>query len=219
MNTKALVLLSGGQDSATCLAQAIKDFPGAVSAVAFDYGQRHKIELDQAAIIAKKTHINLDIISLPFISDLTHNALTRKDIAIESKEGELPSTFVDGRNLFFLSVAAVIAKQQGCHILYTGVCETDFSGYPDCREDFIKSLEQTLTLAMDYSFQIRTPLMFLSKSETVLKMKDLGFLDLYRLTHTCYEGTRPACGKCPACLLRLNGFAEAGIKDPLDYVE
>ena len=113
----------------------------------------------------------------------------------------------------------MIAKQQGCHILYTGVCETDFSGYPDCREDFIKSLEQTLTLAMDYPFQIRTPLMFLSKSETVLKMKDLGFLDLYRLTHTCYEGTRPACGKCPACLLRLNGFAEAGIKDPLDYVE
>lgn len=217
MTIKALVLLSGGQDSTTCLAQALKDFPGEVAGVVFDYGQRHNIELKQARIIAEKTNIPLQTVNLPFISELTSNALTRDNIAIETKEGELPSTFVDGRNLFFLSVAAVIAKQQGCHILYTGVCETDFSGYPDCRNDFIKSLEKTLHLATDYHFEIRTPLMYLSKSDTVLLMKDLNQLDLYRDTHTCYEGLRPACGKCPACLLRLNGFKQAGIKDPLEY--
>ena len=217
MTTKALVLLSGGQDSTTCLAQALHDFPGEVAGVVFDYGQRHKIELQQAEIIAKQANIELQTVHLPFISELTSNALTRSDIAIESKDGELPSTFVDGRNLFFLSIAAVIAKQKGCHILYTGVCETDFSGYPDCRNEFIKSLEKTLHLATDYHFEIRTPLMYLSKSDTVLLMQKLKRLDWYKDTHTCYEGMRPACGICPACVLRLKGFEEASIEDPLDY--
>ncbi|RAP27398.1 7-cyano-7-deazaguanine synthase QueC [Candidatus Marinamargulisbacteria bacterium SCGC AG-343-D04] len=214
---KVLVLLSGGQDSTTCLAQACHDFPGEVMAVGFDYGQRHRIELTQAQRISDIAKVPFEVISLPFISSLTDNSLTRKDMPIEHKEGELPSTFVDGRNLFFLSVAAVRAKQKGVRILYTGVCQTDYSGYPDCRDDFVKSLQQSLNLAMDYEFDIRTPLMFLTKAETVRMMETLGKLEWLKESHTCYEGKRPACGRCPACLLRLKGFLEVGIKDPLEY--
>lgn len=221
MTMKALVLLSGGQDSTTCLAQALSDFPGAgaVAGVAFDYGQRHNIELQQAEQIASLANIHLYKVDLPFISTLTHNALTRFDMDINTPTESLPNTFVDGRNLFFLSTAAVIAKQYQCHVLYTGVCETDYSGYPDCRHNFIQSLEQTLTLSMDYAFDIRTPLMFLSKADTILLMKKHDKLDWYRYTHTCYEGARPACGRCPACVLRLKGFEKAGIADPLEYVK
>ncbi|RAP31500.1 7-cyano-7-deazaguanine synthase QueC [Candidatus Marinamargulisbacteria bacterium SCGC AG-414-C22] len=217
MSIKALVLFSGGQDSTTCLAQACNDFPGRVAAVAFDYGQRHRVELEQAQIIAKLADVPLTVVPLPFISDLTSNALTRPDMDIATPTDSLPNTFVDGRNLFFLSVAAVIAKQQDCSILYTGVCETDYSGYPDCRQSFITSCTETLNLAMDYTFEIRTPLMYLTKAETVLLMKNLNCLDWYAHTHTCYNGQRPACGTCPACELRLKGFADAGLTDPLEY--
>jgi len=217
MSSKALVLFSGGQDSVTCLAQALTDFPGAVETVAFDYGQRHFIELDQARKVAALAGVPFRVIDLTFISQLSQNALTDSSIKIETKEGELPSTFVPGRNLFFISVGAVIAQQKNIKVVYTGVCQTDFSGYPDCRDNFIKSCEQTVNLAMDTALEIRTPLMWLTKAQTVTKMEALGHLDWYQESHTCYEGHRPACGVCPACILRLKGFAEAGVSDPLAY--
>jgi len=217
MKPKALVLLSGGQDSTTCLAQALHDFDGHVEALAFDYGQRHKVELEQARKIADVASVPLHISDLGFIHSITENALTRESITIEEKEGELPSTFVDGRNLFFISVGAVVAKSKGIQTIYTGVCQTDYSGYPDCRDDFVKSLNQTLNLSMDYSFDIRTPLMWLTKAETIQLMDTLGKVEWYEHTHTCYEGQRPACGQCPACKLRLKGFEDAGIIDPIEY--
>ena len=213
---KAVVLFSGGQDSATCLAQALSECEE-VHAVGFDFGQRHRVELEQASIISRKANVPFQIVDLAFLPKLSTNAQTDDSLSIEHNEGELPSTFVPGRNLFFLSVAAVIAREKGFDTLYTGVCETDYSGYPDCRSDFIASCEQTINLAMETKLKIKTPLMALSKAETVYLMKDLGHLEWYSETHTCYEGKRPACGVCPACLLRLKGFEEAGISDPLLY--
>lgn len=212
-----IVLFSGGQDSTTCLAQACADFPNQVLALGFDYAQRHKIELIQAQKIADLAKIPFRIIDAKFISSLAPNALIDKNIIITQNDGELPSTFVPGRNLFFLSIAGVIARHIGASHLYTGVCQTDFSGYPDCRDEFIKSAEKTINLAMETQLKIHTPLMWLTKAETVLKMKKLGKLEWYKETHTCYEGLRPACGTCPACILRLKGFKEANIQDPLSY--
>ncbi len=216
---KALVLLSGGQDSTTCLAQACADFPNEVTTLAFNYGQRHTIELEQAKKIAALANVPFDIIDLSYIATLSQNALTSHTIPIESSSETLPNTFVPGRNIFFLSTAAVIAKEKEISILYTGVCETDYSGYPDCRHDFIKSLETTVSLGLNYPITIKTPLMNLTKAETVLLMKSLGKLDWYKESHTCYEGKRPACGTCPACLLRLQGFKKANIIDPIKYIK
>ena len=197
---------------------ALDAYPGNVTAVAFDYGQRHRIELEQAGLIAKMAGVSFRVIDCTWMAGLSQNSLTSIDIPIAQLPGELPNTFVDGRNLFFLSIAAVIAKQQAIHTLYTGVCETDFSGYPDCRNAFIRSLETTLGLALDYAIDIQTPLMWLSKADTVRRMQTLGKLDWYAHTHTCYEGLRPACGTCPACLLRLRGFKDAGVVDPIPYL-
>ena len=212
---KALVVLSGGQDSTTVLYWAKKHFDEVI-AVSFDYDQRHKIELKSAKLVAGMADVHHEILDAKFINELAANALTR-DIAIEQKEGELPTTFVDGRNLFFLSMAAVYAKQRGINYLVTGVCQTDYSGYPDCRRDFIDSLEQTLSLAMEYDFHIVTPVMFLSKAQEVKMAESLGqeCLNALAVSHTCYEGVFPPCGKCPACILRAKGFEEAGIEDPL----
>jgi len=216
--TKAIILHSGGQDSTTCLVWALKKFDY-VEVISFDYGQRHKIELKAAKKIANKLNVPHKTIKLPLIKELTKNALTDDSINVKGKDKQgLPSTFVEGRNHIFLSVAAIYAKQKGIPNLVTGVCQTDFSGYPDCRDDFIKSLQKTLNLAMEYPFKILTPLMHLTKAETVQLMEKLGGLDLLQYTHTCYEGGRPACGKCPACKLRLKGFKEAGIQDPLPYL-
>lgn len=212
---KALVVFSGGQDSTTCLIWAIKKFD-AVEAITFDYGQRHKVEIACAKKIAKIKKISHSIVDAQFLNDLTENALTRKNIKIEWKN-DLPTTFVPGRNLMFLSLAGIIAYQKGIRDIVTGVCQTDFSGYPDCRDAFIRSLKKTLNLAMEYDFKIHTPLMFLTKKETVELMKNFGEINLLRHSHTCYYGKRPACGTCPACELRLKGFREAGIKDPLEY--
>lgn len=214
-NNQAVVLHSGGQDSTTCLMWAIKKFKK-IFIISFDYGQRHKSELKAARAIARKLEIPYKVIKLPFIKDLTNNALTNSKLEIKVGNG-LPSTFVDGRNHMFLSVAAIYAKQMSIPNLVTGVCQTDYSGYPDCRDDFIKSLEKTLRLAMEYPFKIHTPLMRLTKAQSIKLMQKLGGLNLLKYTHTCYEGSKPACGKCPACKLRLNGFKEAGIKDPIPY--
>ena len=214
-NNQAVVLHSGGQDSTTCLVWALKRFKK-VYLISFDYGQRHKIELRAVRQIAKKLKLPYRIIKLPIIKELTENALTNPKLKIKTGKG-LPSTFVDGRNQIFLTIAAVYAKQKSIPNLVTGVCQTDYSGYPDCRDDFIKSLQKTLRLAMEFPFKIHTPLMNLTKAETVKLMQKLGGLNLLKYTHTCYEGTRPACGKCPACKLRLKGFREAGMIDPLSY--
>lgn len=214
--SKALVLLSGGQDSATCLALAIAEFGAAnVMTLSFDYGQRHRIELEKASLLAAIAGVSYQEVALPFIAGLSHNALTDSEMVIDAIGPEsMPNTFVPGRNLFFLSVAAVVAKQHGIRILYTGVCQTDYSGYPDCRDTFVRSLNVTLNLAMEEHFEIRTPLMWMTKAETVALMADLGRLDWYAHTYTCYEGVVPPCGSCPSCVLRAKGFAEAGVLDP-----
>ncbi|WP_201451734.1 7-cyano-7-deazaguanine synthase QueC [Geobacillus sp. TFV-3] len=206
---KAVVVFSGGQDSTTCLFWAKKRF-AEVEAVTFDYGQRHRREIDVAASIANELGVRHTVLDLSLLGQLAPNALTRRDIAIEQKEGELPTTFVDGRNLLFLSFAAVFAKQRGARHIVTGVCETDFSGYPDCRDVFIKSLNVTLNLAMDYEFVIHTPLMWLTKAETWKFADELGALEFIRTkTLTCYNGIiADGCGECPACVLRKRGLDE-----------
>jgi len=144
------------------------------------------------------------------------NALTDSDIAVEKSSGnDLPNSFVPGRNLIFLTFAAAFAWQRGISDLVAGVAQTDYSGYPDCRRDTIDALEQSLNLGMERTFTIHTPLMNLSKKETVELARDLGALDAMGFTHTCYNGQRPPCGTCPACQLRAKGFLEAGIADPL----
>jgi len=214
---KAIVLFSGGQDSTTCLAQALQDHPNQVEALIVDYGQIHKIEITQAKKIADIAHVPLTVLDLTLLSQFNQNALTNSAIQIDHKEGLLPNTFVPGRNHILLSYCAIVAYQKGISNIYTGVCQTDYSGYPDCRDTFITSLTHTLNLAMDYHFHIHTPLMHLTKAQTILLMQQLGKLDWYAHTHTCYLGKRPACGHCPACKLRLKGFAEARINDPLSY--
>jgi 7-cyano-7-deazaguanine synthase len=206
---KAIVVFSGGQDSTTCLFWAMKQF-GEVEAVTFNYGQRHSLELECAAQIAKEQNIKHHVLDMSLLSQLAPNALTRSDIEIEAKEGQLPSTFVDGRNLLFLSFAAVLAKQVGARHIITGVCETDFSGYPDCRDVFIKSLNVTLNLAMDYPFVIETPLMWLTKAQTWQLADELGAFDYVReKTLTCYNGIiADGCGECPSCRLRAHGLQE-----------
>ena len=212
-----LVLLSGGQDSTTCLAIALNECSD-VYALLFNYGQRHDIELQQAKKIAALAGVSFQLVDAQFIAHLNKNSLTDSRLTIVQNTKGLPNTFVPGRNLFFLSMAAVYAREKQCESIYIGVCETDYSGYPDCRRDFIQSCEQTINLAMETTIKLETPLMDLSKEETVLLMKQLGKLDWYKESHTCYEGQRPACGVCPACLLRVKGFKQAGITDPLDYV-
>jgi len=204
---KAVVVFSGGQDSTTCLFWALQHF-SEVETVTFHYGQRHVQELDCAANIAKELGVKHHVLDMGLLNQLAPNALTRSSIDIEAKDGELPTTFVDGRNLLFLSFAAVLAKGIGARHIVTGVCETDFSGYPDCRDVFVKSLNVTLSLAMDYSFVIHTPLMWLDKAETWHLADELGAFDFVReRTLTCYNGIiADGCGECPACQLRRRGL-------------
>lgn len=206
-NEKAFVVFSGGQDSTTCLFWA-KSMFAEVEAITFDYGQRHKAEIQCATEIAKELGVRQTILDMSLLNQLAPNALTRQDIDIDQKEGELPNTFVDGRNLLFLSFAAIAAKQAGARHLVTGVCETDFSGYPDCRDSFIKSLNVTLNLSMDYPFVIHTPLMWLDKAETWRLADELGAFQFVReKTLTCYNGIPgDGCGECPACKLRRAGL-------------
>lgn len=210
----ALVLHSGGQDSTTCLAWAMKKF-AAVEAISFDYGQRHKRELLAAKKITKRLGVPHKIIRTGVFAQLGKNALISGDVAIRVPKKGLPSTFVPGRNILFLTMAAAYAYQKNIRHLVTGVCQTDYSGYPDCRQNTMSSLEKTLSYGMDAKFKIHTPLMFLTKAQTVHLMKRLGGLRLLALSHTCYEGLRPPCETCPACRLRAKGFREAGISDPL----
>lgn len=208
MNQSALVVFSGGQDSTTCLFWAMRKFDR-VEAITFNYNQRHKAEIDCAAKIAEEFNVPHLVIDMSLLNQLAPNALTRNDIEIKAGEnGQLPNTFVDGRNLLFLSFAAVVAKQKGIKHIVTGVCETDFSGYPDCRDVFIKSLNVSLDLAMDYTFVIDTPLMWINKAETWELADQLGRLEyVQKNTLTCYNGIiGDGCGECPACKLRGTGL-------------
>jgi 7-cyano-7-deazaguanine synthase len=208
MNQSALVVFSGGQDSTTCLFWAMKKFDR-VEAITFNYNQRHKAEIDCAIKIAKEWDIPHMVVDMSLLNQLAPNALTRNDIEIKAGEGgQPPNTLVDGRNLLFLSFAAVVAKQKGMKHIVTGVCETDFSGYPDCRDVFIKSLNVTLNLAMDYPFVIDTPLMWIDKADTWELADQLGGLEyVQQNTLTCYNGIiGTGCGECPACKLRSAGL-------------
>lgn len=207
-NEKAVVVFSGGQDSTTCLFWALERFKE-VEAVTFDYNQRHSLEIECAKNIAKEAGVAHHILDMSLLNQLAPSALTRQDQEVQAgEEGELPNTFVPGRNLMFLSFAGILARQMGAKHIVTGVCETDFSGYPDCRDIFIKSLNVTLNLSMDDTFVIHTPLMWLDKAETWELADELGQLDYVReKTLTCYNGViGDGCGECPSCKLRKNGL-------------
>ncbi|WP_294586469.1 7-cyano-7-deazaguanine synthase QueC [uncultured Phocaeicola sp.] len=208
-NQAALVVFSGGQDSTTCLFWAKKHFKE-VYALSFVYGQKHVKEVELARAIAGKAGVHFDAMDVSFIGNLGRNSLTDTSIRMDEvkPDGSFPNTFVPGRNLFFLSIAAVYARERGiCHLV-TGVSQTDFSGYPDCRDSFIKSLNVTLNLAMDEQFVIHTPLMWIDKAQTWALADELGVLDIVRHdTLTCYNGVQgDGCGHCPACKLRREGL-------------
>lgn len=217
--SSALVVLSGGQDSTTCLYWA-KTMFHAVRALTFDYGQRHRTEIYAAREIAEGANVPWSLISVPDVGKSIFSALTRPDVEIKVEEAgsqarSLPNTFVPGRNIIFLSIAAGVAVSLGIRDLVTGVCETDYSGYPDCREPTIRSMEHTLGLALDsVDFSIHTPLMHLSKAKTVELALQVGAWGALAKTVTCYQGFIPGCGECPACVLRAKGFREAGQADP-----
>lgn len=207
-NNKAVVVFSGGQDSTTCLFWALKKFDS-VEVVTFDYNQRHNEEINVAKEIAEDMDVRHHILDMSLLNQLAPNALTRDDIEVkDGDEGELPSTFVPGRNLLFLSFATILARQIGAKHIVTGVCETDFSGYPDCRDVFVKSLNVTLNLSMNDEFVVHTPLMWLDKAETWEMADELSAFQYVReKTLTCYNGIRgDGCGNCPACELRKNGL-------------
>jgi 7-cyano-7-deazaguanine synthase len=222
---RALVLFSGGQDSTACLAWALENYAH-VETVGFDYGQRHHVELTQRVFVlerlreafpkwGEKLHED-HFLDLGLLGQVSDTALTR-DTQIAMSESGLPNTFVPGRNLIFLTFAAALAYRRGLTVLVGGMCETDYSGYPDCRRDTLDALELSLTKGMDTAFTIATPLMYLDKAQTWAMAKDLGGQGLIDITindtHTCYEGDRAhhhawgyGCGVCPACDLRARGY-------------
>lgn len=216
---RALVVLSGGQDSTTCLHWALRQFDH-VEAVTFDYGQRHRVELGAARHIASQAGVRHHLLPINTFAALGGNALTDAGITPEAGmraegDSQLPNTFVPGRNLIFLTFAAALAWQQQLDHLVVGVAQTDYSGYPDCRDHTLQALEQALCLGMDRQILLHTPLMHLSKADTVRLAMQLGALPALAHSHTCYHGAVPPCGECAACQLRAKGFAEAGVADPL----
>jgi 7-cyano-7-deazaguanine synthase len=223
----AVVLLSGGQDSTTCLFWAKKRFRH-VHAVAFDYGQRHRSELETAREISKLAGLEheLVVLELGVLAQLGDSSLVSSSelagsggyVDEEMPEG-LPTSFVPGRNLLFLGVAAAYAVKKDIKDIVTGVCETDYSGYPDCRESFVSAMQEAVNQAMPSSagpIHIHTPLMHMDKSQVVHLAQLLGDTcwKALGLSITCYEGRRPGCGECPSCQLRAAGFEGAGLEDP-----
>ena len=207
----ALVVFSGGQDSTTCLFWAKKHFKK-VYALSFVYGQKHQQEVEIARTIAREADVEFESMDVSFIGHLGRNSLTDPTMVMDQEKpaDSCPNTFVPGRNLFFLSIAAVYARERGINHLVTGVSQTDFSGYPDCRDNFIKSLTVTLNLAMEEQFVIHTPLMWIDKCQTWALADELGVLDLVReRTLTCYNGVPgDGCGHCPACNLLREGLVK-----------
>lgn len=232
-HTSALVLFSGGQDSTTCLAHALARYPR-VETLGFDYGQRHSVELQARTVVLQQLREHFPawgarlgedhMLDLAVLGHVSETSLTR-DMAFRMEESGLPNTFVPGRNLLFLTLAAALAYRRGIQVIVTGVCETDFSGYPDCRDDTMKAMQVALSLGMDHRFLIDTPLMWIDKAATWELARTLGdssgvaqggqmLLDLIvEHTHTCYLGDRThrhawgyGCGTCPACELRARGW-------------
>ena len=208
-NESALVCLSGGQDSTTCLYWALKHFTH-VEAVCFSYGQKHALEVEVARRIAEKAGVAFSLLDLSLLGQMTHNALTDASVVMDKEKpaDALPNTFVPGRNMLFLTLAVVKAYEKGIRNLVTGVSQTDFSGYPDCRDTFIRSLNVSLNLAMESQFVIHTPLMWLDKEQEWELADELGVFDIVRNeTLTCYNGVMAdGCGECPACKLRRAGL-------------
>ena len=225
MHTSALVLFSGGQDSTTCLAHALNRFER-VETIGFDYGQRHHVEMQARLRVLEELRSQFPawaprmgqdhVLDLAVLGQVSETSLTR-DMAFRMESTGLPNTFVPGRNLLFLTLAAALAYRRDLQVIVTGVCETDFSGYPDCRDDTMKAMQLALSLGMDKRFLIDTPLMWIDKADTWQLARDLGGDRLVSLiiehTHTCYQGDRThrhawgyGCGTCPACELRARGF-------------
>ncbi|MBP7566171.1 MAG: 7-cyano-7-deazaguanine synthase QueC [Burkholderiaceae bacterium] len=225
MHSTALVLFSGGQDSTTCLAHALARYQR-VETVGFDYGQRHDVELRQRLVVLDilrerfpkwGARLGQDhMLDLSVLGQVSETSLTR-DMAFEMERTGLPNTFVPGRNLMFLTLAGALAYRRGLEVLVTGVCETDYSGYPDCRDDTMKAMQLALSLGMDRRLVVETPLMWIDKAQTWQMAHDLGGQPLVDLiledTHTCYLGDRIhrhawgyGCGACPACELRARGY-------------
>jgi 7-cyano-7-deazaguanine synthase len=225
MHTSALILFSGGQDSTTCLAQALAQYPR-VETVGFAYGQRHSVEMESRLRVLQEIRMQFPqwahrlgedhVLDLAVLGAVSETSLTR-DTAFKMEATGLPNTFVPGRNLLFITLAAALAYRRGLQVIVTGVCETDYSGYPDCRDDTMKAMQLALSLGMDQRFLISTPLMWIDKAQTWALAHQLGGQKLVDLivehTHTCYLGDRAhrhswgyGCSTCPACELRLRGF-------------
>lgn len=226
MHTTALVLFSGGQDSTTCLAHALNRYER-VETLGFDYGQRHRIELEARTHVLTRLRRRFPgwsrrlgedhLLKLDVLGQIGGSSLT-EDIAFAMQANGLPNTFVPGRNLLFLTLAGALAYRRGLQVIVTGVCETDYSGYPDCRDDTMKAMQLALSLGLDQRLLIETPLMWIDKAQTWQLAESLGGQGLVDLivedTHTCYEGDRThrhdwgwGCGRCPACQLRAQGWA------------
>jgi len=211
--TKAVVIFSGGQDSTTCLGWALNRYP-LVEAITFNYGQKHSIEIEQSKKICNDFKVKQTIVDLSFLNTLVESALTSNGDVNQLNEKGLPASFVPNRNQLFITLAHAYAQKIHAEVLVTGVCETDFSGYPDCRDVFIKKIERSSNLGSDSDIRIHTPLMFLDKGQTFKLAKDEQVLKaVVNDSHTCYNGDREhkhdwgyGCGECPACKLREAGW-------------
>lgn len=213
MTRKAVVVFSGGQDSTTCLIHALPMYDE-IHCITFDYGQRHRAEIEVAQQLCKKLGVVVHkVLDTSLLNELAISSLTRDSIPVPSANSAgdtLPSTFVPGRNILFLTLASIYAYQVGAQTVITGVCETDFSGYPDCRNEFVKALNKAIELGMDYELRIETPLMWLNKAETWALAEHHKQLELIRYhTLSCYNGIKGSgCADCDACNLRAKGFEE-----------
>jgi len=215
---RALIIFSGGQDSTTCLGWAKERFD-MVETITFDYGQKHKVEIIQAKKIAEMMGVKNTLLSINAFTELNDSALIDSSLDISSShhtKPNLPASFVPNRNAIFFTLAHAFAQKQGINNLVTGINQTDYSGYPDCRENFVKALELALNLGSESDIKFHYPLMHLSKAETFELAKKEGILDVVvELSHTCYNGDHKSfhdwgygCGECPACLLRAKGWEE-----------
>jgi 7-cyano-7-deazaguanine synthase len=230
MSKKAVVILSGGLDSTTCMGIAKEAGYDEIYPITFDYGQRHRIEIDNARQVAEFYGVQHRhrVVQLGFLRDFGGSALTDERIAVPTahegeaaeQENEIPVTYVPGRNLLFLSIATSFAEVMGAEAIYIGVNALDYSGYPDCRPEFIHKVEEVIALATKVGVEgkgitIETPLISLTKADIIREGTRLGVP--YQLTTSCYNGKMEACGDCDSCRLRLKGFADAGLNDPIPY--
>lgn len=212
---KAVVIFSGGQDSTTCLYWALHKYEE-VEAITFAYGQKHSIEVEQSKVICEMERVKQTIVDISFLNTLVDSALTSNGDVNQINEKGLPASFVPNRNQLFITLAHAYAQKINFDVLVTGVCQTDYSGYPDCRQDFINLISATSNAGSQSNIIIETPLMYLTKAETFQLADDLGYIyEVCEHSHTCYNGNRTnrhgwgyGCGECPACELRKKGYFE-----------